>query len=441
MACISCAFYKGYVYIIIYWFTEILRSICEIFLNKSELSQFSKNNNDNEKDFELEEELLKIIYLNISDILIGFLVLYTKITMKPDSKIKKKETKKVKKSKTLESSLIYNDLSYGNKHKFLLILLMCVFDFIASTVYLISTLPDIKRLKQRQLDWLLSFDIISRIFFSILFLKINVRAHHKLSIFLCIFGCILMSVSDVMSIINDQYDIMDIIIFMSIIFPKSILFPLADVLNKILMTNDFFLPHTLIFLRGLIHFLFLLITILIFYFKKIIHLDYFKNINDIKIKIIFSILFILISCIRNFCLMKVIYIFNSHYISFLYTIIIFDNTLRQFFFDDKLYNFNEKRGITIFIIDIISLLFMSLGTVIFNEMLIIRCCSLDEKTKVSLINKEKIENEQDFDSIYYADEDEAEGENKSEKRNQSKYWTNTSSEINKEEDVITEESF
>jgi hypothetical protein len=240
---------------------------------------------------------------------------------------------------------------------------------------------------------------------------------------------------------NDQYDIMDIIIFMSIIFPKSIFFPLADVLNKILMTNDFFLPHTLIFLRGLIQFLFLLIIIPIFYFKELIHLDYFKNINDIKIKIIFSILFILISCIRNFCLMKVIYIFNSHYISFLYTIIIFDNTLRQFFFDDKLYNFNEKRGITIFIIDIISLLFMSLGTVIFNEMLIIRCCSLDEKTKESLINREKIENEQDFDSIYYADEDEAEGENKSEKRNQSKYWTNTSSEINKEEDVITEESF
>ena len=437
MKCLSCAFYRGYYYIIVYWFTEIFRSICEIFLNESEKSNLFENNN--KKEFAFEEELLKIIYLNISDLLIGFLVLYTEINMKLI--VKRKETKKPKKTNTLESSLIYNDISYEKKHKLGLLLLMSIVDIIASSLYLLTTLIDIKRVKQRQLDWLLSFDIISRIFFSILFLKINVREHHKLSIVLCIIGCILMSVSDIMSIIKEEYSIMDIIIFMSIIFPKSILFPLADVLNKILLTSDFFLPHSLIFSRGIIQFGILLIIIPILYLNGIIDLDYFIYMNDIKTKIIFSILFVFISCVRNFCLMNVIYIFNSHYVSYLYTIIIIDNTIRQFILDDKIYNFHETKGIIIFVIDIIGLLLISFGTMIFNEMIIINCCNLNEKTKIGLLNKEKIENEESFDSIYYPDEDETEEENESEKRNKSINWRNNTSGINKEEDSITDESF
>ena len=139
--------------------------------------------------------------------------------------------------------------------------------------------------------------------------------------------------------------------------------------------------------------------------------------------------------------MNVIYIFNSHYVSYLYTIIIIDNTIRQFFLDDKIYNFHETKGIIIFVIDIIGLLLISFGTMIFNEMIILNCCNLNEKTKLGLLNKEKIENEESFDSIYYPDEDETEEENESEKRNKPGNWRNNTSGINKEEDSITDESF
>ena len=192
MTFISCIFHKGYYYFISYWLIELIRSIAGLTLNKKK-HDFLDNSTDY---FAFEEELLKLILLNISDLLAGFLVLYTKIIMKP---LKKKEKTKIEKKLTnLESSLIYNKLSHSNNnnHEVLLILLISILDFIARSVYFFSTLPKIKRLKLRQVDWMLSIDIIARTLFSIMLLKIKVRKHHKLSIILCLLGFLLMFISD-----------------------------------------------------------------------------------------------------------------------------------------------------------------------------------------------------------------------------------------------------
>jgi hypothetical protein len=298
------------------------------------------------------------------------------------------------------------------------VILTSVLHFIANSLFALCAKIGFHLLKPCQLDWLLSFDIITRIIFSIIFLKIIIGRHHILSIILFILACILTGLSDLISIgsstkNNNNYK--TIIIFISIIFPKTILFPISDILNKILLTNDFLLPHSLIFWRGVIQFGIFLILIPFLYFFPITTF-YFEYINNYKNldKIIYSIIYIFTTCIRKLCMMKVIYIFNSHYVSFLLAINIFSNTLTEYFAEDSQYkddNITRNKGKICLIADIISLILLAFGALIFNEMIIINCCHMNERTKKSIVFRERLENISNLDSVYYADEDEIEEDN------------------------------
>jgi hypothetical protein len=219
-------------------------------------------------------------------------------------------------------------------------------------------------------------------------------------------GFILMSISDIMSIIKGNMKTKDVIIFIAIIFPKAILFPLEDVFNKIILFNEFFLPHSLIFWRGVTQFSFFLLIMPILFFNRKINWKFFKEMKSIK-KIVHSVLFVVISAVKNLCLMNVIYIFNSHYISFLLVIIIFDNTIQQFFDKNSIYDLKQIKGIIYFTIDILALIIILLGTLIFNEMIIINAFGLNEKTKKGLLSIEKIDGENE-ESIYYSEDDDEE---------------------------------
>ena len=398
MAFITCNLYKGYVFIIVYWLAEMIRAIVRIiFIRRLKNREIYYN----KENFIIENELLSLICLNLADLLAGFLVLYTKVKMK--SLIFKKSEKLTKINK-INPSLIYNELT-KIKHKVYLILLISFLDYLARSLKFFASLTKKPRLKSRQIDWMISFDIITRIFLCIIILKIKVQKHHKLAIILCLIGFILLSISDIISIKMRNMNFNDIIIYIIIIFPKSILFPLEDVVNKILLTNDYLLPHSLIFRRGVYQFGLFFIIIPFLYSKSLITFEYFNELKKINI-IIYSIIFIFISFLRNICLMNVIYIFNIHYVSFLLAIIIFDNTIRQFFEEDSIYDFTQIKGIIYFIVDIIALLIISLGTLIFNEMIVINAYGLNEKTKMGLLIEEQLENSNNFESFYFAEEGE-----------------------------------
>ena len=83
--------YKNYFYILVYWILELFVSIVKNLIHVTEIFE-SKLNEELKND--LLNEYLQLVILVISDLLAGFLVLYTKFSLRTHSKIKKEQKEK-----------------------------------------------------------------------------------------------------------------------------------------------------------------------------------------------------------------------------------------------------------------------------------------------------------------------------------------------------------
>jgi hypothetical protein len=293
------------------------------------------------------------------------LVIYTKCSLKQN---KKKES--ISKS---EIRLIYNNhIPDKNNQIIRYTFLISIIDLLSRSVYFafflsiyikgkdfIEDLP-----KRYNMDYILFLDIFFRYLFSKIILKTKIYKHHKVSIIICIIGFVLLIALDCQSIsfkINN-------IIYIFIILIRAILFPLEDTINQILLSKYFLLPHYLMVYRGIIEFVFFSLITFILIILKIelfeINMDFY----------IYCILLIFYS-IKAFSLMKVIYIFNSQYVSFL----VISETIAAsiVIFLDK----DIEKSVVTNIIEIISLIFVIFGTLVYNEIIIINLFGLETKTK------------------------------------------------------------
>ena len=176
-------------------------------------------------------------------------------------------------------------------------------------------------------------------------------------------------------------------IYLLFSFFKKILFSLEDVFNKILLTNKFLLPHFLMFWRGLINFIIFLILILIFYWTSIIDFTNYKYLNLTNALEITRKIILIISLFgRTFSIFKIIDIFTPQHVGFVnvvYCLIeIIKYTIKQ----------KEIEDVIHFIFGIISIIVIILGTILFNEMIIINAFGLSDNTKSGIKKKEKLEN-------------------------------------------------
>ena len=369
MSLISFTWYNSYYYFLVYWIFEFC-----ITLTKGRL--FS-NIIYIDNQMNTETEIVDIVCLIISDLFAGFLVLYTKFIFR------KKEIKRKKSEKEIE--LIYNNPKYI-KYPYYLMIIISILDLLARSVYFLFDLffPSEFNLGKYETNYVIGFDIIFRFLFCRFILKRKSYRHHFWSIIINIAGLLIMSILDVISLINNKLD-KNYKYFILFILPKGILFPLEDVFNKILLSCGFLLPQSLMFIRGLIEFPIIIAIILILLFVPQYQSKFFEK--DIIIKIIVKLIYILISTIRGYCLMKTIYIFNPQYVSFLILAEGFSNSFNYFISE------GESLEIIHLIIRIICLIIMGFGILMFNEIIIVNKCGLQENTKKYLAIKAKI----DFD--------------------------------------------
>ena len=380
MSLFSFSCYKSYYYFLIFWLLDLSITLIRDWFLENEIE---------DPNYMKGTEFIYISCLNLDDLLAGFFVLYTFIRMRTtksdDTLIEKRESKKSKK-KLVSYELIYNETSTKN-NKFIYLFLISLLEFVArSTDLLYLLIMNKLPIRIGQVNWLISVDIFSRIIISRLILKTKIYRHHVLSIILTIIGLCTMSTCAFKVIVKDELDNWPYFLF---IIGKYIILPLEDVINKLLLTDEFLLPHYLMFYRGIFNFIMLGILSALLLFKELVDFSYFEQFTteqEINMQILQKALFAILSFFRSFLLLKVIDIFSPQHVSFLNT----SFSLYQLFKCRK--KSNDDKYITA--IDAFFLLIIILGTLIFNEIIILNFFGLNKNTKKNYIIKEQLESKE-----------------------------------------------
>ena len=360
MAFISFSCQQSYFYFLIFWIIDVLISIYLILIDKIYY-------------YSLEKMIKNEIIINlktISDLCAGFLVLSTYIRMK---KVNQKEEQKI-----IEK--IKNRLS--RRYKYFYIFLISFLEFICRSTdfFYLITLGNIP-IRKEQLTWLIPVDIIARIVLSRRVLKLSLFRHHYFSLVLVILGFLSMSICEFQTI--NEIDLNNWPYFIFIII-RNILLPLEDVYNKILLTDKFLLPHYLMFWRGLFNCIFLALLCLCFFLTRVIKLEFnIPNEMNSAIYLLHKIILIILYFCRAFIYLKIIDVFSPQHVAFCNTAL-------------YLYLFllwKKKSGDNFYLsfLDYFSLILIIFATLIFNEILIINACGLNQNTKKGFIKKEILE--------------------------------------------------
>lgn len=368
MACISFVFYKEYYYFLFFWILDFIASMI-----KYKYANFYSEYNGNNTNL---NNYMKLAIISLSDLLSGFLVLITYYRSKPE---RQEEQKDIKFDNKLNFELIYTEFS-ESETPFFLIILSSLLDLLGNSANFLYYLFLKKKeyLEDNETLWILSIDILSRIFFSRIILKNKLHSHHILSTIIFVLGFLPIAIFEIPRMDN-------FVIRILFLFPRNIIFALDDILTKIIFTYKFILPQYYIFYRGIICILINIIIFIILYFTHSFddELSYFDN--KIGLKILYNIGYVIVKFIRRFCIIQVIYIFSPLHVTFLNIIVTLTDFLISLFC--KIFNFKILE-IVLYILPLSIIVF---GTLIFNEIIIIKFCNLDRNTKPLILDREEKE--------------------------------------------------
>ena len=366
MSLLSYKCFNSYYYFLLYWIIDLISSLMDYFL---------ENHVYEEKEWK-EIDYIDLIFMNISDLSAGILVLITNCRMKSE----KEDEKKVEKLKTSNNNyqLIYTDLSI-KRYKFRLTFLMSLIELTGrSSNFIYHLIFPNSEILNHKIIWLISVDILSRIFFMNKILKTKLEKHHIVSVFLLLIGFLPMTIDGIIDVPHSNCAM-----YLFFIIPRNILFPLGDTISKILLTDKFMLPQNLMFYKGLLNLFMHLIVLLILLHTKSLNFDgnFFSNISILTV--LLFILNLIFKFSKFFCIMKILYIFSVQHVCFV-NAVSWLIILIQYFILKKIHS------LSIYIY-IISFLIVIFGTLLFNEIIIINVCDLNKNTKAKILEREKEE--------------------------------------------------
>ena len=361
---------KALIYVLSYWLAEIVFRFLNYFKPGDFNFIFTENTGNN--------EYLYIILLTIADLLAFF------------GKVKKCEKSK-EKEELMEENVINNEdieygsqINYGGKKTFLCLVVIIVFDlaarFIYYSYYAISN-KESKEVSQKFMhDCIILIDILVRyIFYKAIIKKCKTRSrkfgHTLFSIIsLLILFSLLIFIDYINLDSSGKYNFNDCLIFSAIISSRSILFPLADTLAKKFMVEKHLFPSKYMQIRGLFEAIALSIITPILILTS--HLNFSLNMFTL-FNGVMALSFILLSSIKAFLLLKVIYEYSSQAVSFL----IISEPLSESIYD-MINNVNhENKRYLLLTGEIIIIFFIAIITMIYEEIIIIKICGCDENVK------------------------------------------------------------
>ena len=260
-----------------------------------------------------------------------------------------------------------------------------------------------------QKDIIIHLDILARYILSIIFLKTKVFKHHKLSIILITIGFIILIPIDILAVQNsNRINAKLTYVYIGVVFYRGIFFPFEDTIVKQVYSNEYILPEYVMFLRGLGQLILIIFItpILYFFLWSNESFDFVDNIAHIIITII---IYTFSSFIKAYLLLKIIYYFSSQSVSFL---IISESLTGSISSIIKFFSFFKKRQLAIitFVIEIIVILITTFGTLVYDEIIVIKKWGLDINVAREIASRAKIET----DSISVIDDNISENEEEEE---------------------------
>ncbi len=384
MSFFSFNFNLNLIYVLIYWLFNISLQLL-IDYKYEELFRLSKKNY-------AENEYIYIIFIIISNLMNGFLIIYVNCSTKKRSKVEN----------TNNTKLIYRDpLKYRNRQFFLKLILISSIELFNLLSYFIffSLFRDAKNdevAHKGEKDIISFFDIIMRYIFSIFILKTKVYKHHLWSIYAIIIGFILIVPFDIMQFISEKdKNTVYSFIFIGISSLRSIFYPLIDTLIKTIYRDYYILPENLLFLMGIIESILIIIITLILFFSNVLKFELTFTFWNVFMSIIYT----LINFIRQYIVAKIIYLFSSQSVSFLIiskSIAVGIKGIIDFFQSEEK---NKVEFSFALIFGIISIFIIIMGTLVYDEIVIVNKFGLNLNVKRGIHERALTEVESAIDDL------------------------------------------
>ena len=386
------------IYIIIYWILEIFIRITMSY--EPEYYTISNNPKDNEFMF--------IIFPVISKLFSGFIILYVYCVFRKNS-----SSAIINKNELIYENPIDNKI---NKYFFLKILFITCLELLSNCSYFIFFLiidaekEEVSHKSTKDVITLL--DILVRYIFSICILKVRVFKHHMWSIYAMIFGFLLIVPFDICDIYYEEkmhkvYSTSYVIVIFFLLAFKSVIYPLEDTYIKKFFNTYYILPENLLFYISICETIILTIFGLIFYITNTLKFDLILS----PAVIITSIIYILTTAVREYILIKIIYLFSSQSVSFL---IISQNISVSLidiinFIKEKDKSNIQPHVYISFPFEIIALVIIIIATSVYDEIIIINRCGLNLNVKRGIIERAQLDIEstsvdESFDEYYESKE-------------------------------------
>ena len=303
--------------------------------------------------------------------------------------IRKMKSKKIKtnignyKISKNNIKLIYNDKLPINKCQLIKRLIIITLtdilgNFSIFSYYLYIEIYNKEKI-YKKLHFILIFNIISKYLFSRLLLKTYFYRHHYLSFAINSICLVSLGILDILSASEEKYysDNMNVLIYILLNVFRSIIFSFGDVVGKISFNKDYLSPYSLILIKGIIKSIMLLIISFPFFFITINGKNIVKEIGNIfegSIDIYKYCFIIVNNLFYNILMWIIIDKYSPSHLAMGNVLEVIAPLIYLIFFEINKIDYH-------FFFEILINIVLIIGTLIHNEIIIIKYCKLDQYTK------------------------------------------------------------
>ena len=236
---------------------------------------------------------------------------------------------------------------------------------------------------QLQKDVVNTIDIFMRCIFSIFILHIVIHRHRIVSMGGIIVGFFILLPADFVLLSRDETKRLGMTVsYVAILALRGLSVPFEDTLIKKLYTENYVLPEKFMLLRGIAVSLLIIIVTPILYFSFGLTWKISFHTENYIILVIYT----LASFVKSYFLLKIIFHFSSQSVSFL---VISESITGSIFQIIDFIKDTDKEPIefVLVIMELIGILIIAFATLLYDEVVIINKCGLNENVRKGIISR------------------------------------------------------